>query len=146
MKESRKVAKIIAVMTTTILLLWGSVAVEGKMEKETEALKAAETWLVLVDEGHYVSSWDTAAVFFKKAVTSKEWVRLVEAVRGPLGTLISRNVRTLRYTTTRPGAPDGEYVVILFETSFEGKRNARETVTPMMGTDGVWRVSGYYLK
>jgi hypothetical protein len=45
-----------------------------------------------------------------------------------------------------PGAPDGEYVVIQFEASFEKKKAAVETVTPMVDEDGEWRVSGYYLK
>jgi ribosomal protein S17E len=44
------------------------------------------------------------------------------------------------------GAPDGEYIVIQFETSFENKKAAIETVTPMMDKDWRWRVSGYYIK
>jgi len=48
--------------------------------------------------------------------------------------------------TSMPGAPDGEYVVIQFESSFANKESAVETVTPMKGEDGVWRVSGYYIK
>jgi hypothetical protein len=45
-----------------------------------------------------------------------------------------------------PGAPDGEYVVIQFATSFENKKSAIETVTPMLDSDGEWRVSGYFIK
>ena len=45
-----------------------------------------------------------------------------------------------------PGAPDGEYVVIQFKTSFENKKSGIETVTPMLDKDGKWRVSGYYIK
>jgi hypothetical protein len=45
-----------------------------------------------------------------------------------------------------PGAPDGEYVVIQFETSFENKKSAIETVTPMIEINGGWRVSGYFIK
>jgi hypothetical protein len=45
-----------------------------------------------------------------------------------------------------PGAPDGQYVVIQFETSFENKHNAVETVTPMLEPNGQWRVSGYYIR
>jgi hypothetical protein len=45
-----------------------------------------------------------------------------------------------------PGAPDGQYVIIQFETSFENKQNAVETVTPMLDTDSQWRISGYYIK
>jgi len=45
-----------------------------------------------------------------------------------------------------PGAPDGKYVIIQFETSFENKASAVETVTPMQDADGVWRVAGYFVK
>jgi ribosomal protein S17E len=41
---------------------------------------------------------------------------------------------------------NGVYVVIEFESSFENKKSAVETVTPMMDKDGKWRVSGYYIK
>jgi hypothetical protein len=50
------------------------------------------------------------------------------------------------YTTQLPGAPDGEYVVLQYDTSFEHKKTAIETVTPVMDKDGKWRVSGYYIK
>jgi hypothetical protein len=46
----------------------------------------------------------------------------------------------------RPGAPDGKYVVIRYETSFRNKKAATETVTPMLDADGRWRVSGYFIK
>jgi hypothetical protein len=36
--------------------------------------------------------------------------------------------------------------VIQFETSFANKQRAVETVTPMLDTDGAWRVSGYYVR
>jgi hypothetical protein len=55
-------------------------------------------------------------------------------------------MRTKNYKTSLPGAPDGEYVVIQFGTSFENKKTAIETVTPMLDKDGKWRVSGYYIK
>jgi hypothetical protein len=50
------------------------------------------------------------------------------------------------YTTTLPGAPDGEYVVIQYQSSFGKKNLAVETVTPMLDQDGVWRVSGYFIR
>jgi hypothetical protein len=43
-----------------------------------------------------------------------------------------------------PGAPDGEYVVIQYETQFEHHTPA-ETVTPMLDKDGAWKVSGYFI-
>jgi len=66
--------------------------------------------------------------------------------REPLGKLISRKVANALYTTSLPGLPDGQYVVIQFNTSFENKKSGIETVTPMVDKDGRWRVSGYYIK
>jgi hypothetical protein len=50
------------------------------------------------------------------------------------------------YTTEIPNAAKGEYVIMQFQTSFESKENAVETVTPMLDDEGVWRVSGYYIR
>jgi hypothetical protein len=45
-----------------------------------------------------------------------------------------------------PGAPDGEYVVIQYESQFESKKAAIETVTPRLEKDGSWKAAGYYIK
>jgi hypothetical protein len=66
--------------------------------------------------------------------------------RQPLGKVKSRQLMSRKYTKTLPGAPDGEYVVIQYKSSFENKKVAIETVTPMLDKDGNWRVSGYYIK
>jgi hypothetical protein len=79
-------------------------------------------------------------------VTKQKWTDQLSAVRGPLGKLVSREVKSTEYTTTMPGAPDGEYVVIQYTTSFENKRRAVETVTPMKEKDGSWKVSGYFIR
>jgi hypothetical protein len=115
-------------------------------QAEEKAVRAAETWLALVDDGRYSQSWDTAALLFRSAVTKEQWERALNAVRKPLGSLITRKLMSRRYATSLPGAPDGQYVVIQYETSFEKKKAAVETVTPMLDEDGKWRVSGYYIK
>ena len=113
---------------------------------EKAALTSAGAWLGLVDGGKYAESWDQAAEYFRNAVTKEQWVASLGAVRTPLGKLVSRKLKSKKYTKTLPGAPDGEYVVIEYETQFEKKKSATETVTPMLDKDGKWRVSGYYIK
>ena len=110
------------------------------------AVRAAESWLALVDGGKYDASWDQAAALFKAAVTREQWRQSLTAARKPLGANKSRKLKSATYKTELPGAPDGEYVVIQFEASFASKKNAVETITPMKDKDGVWRVSGYYIK
>jgi hypothetical protein len=115
-------------------------------EKEQAAQQSADAWLVLVDSGKYVESWQQAAQYFKNAVTKEKWEGAMHGTREPLGKMLSRKLRSAQYTTSLPGAPDGEYVVIQYESSFEHKQSAVETVTAMLDKDGQWRVSGYFIK
>lgn len=128
------------------LYIWVGVAIAQGPEKEKAAVAAAEKWLSMVDSGNYEQSWREAAGYFKNAVTEEKWVQSLNAVRNPLGKRISREVKSKIYQTSLPGAPDGEYVVIQFKTSFGNKKSAIETVTPMFEKDGSWRVSGYYIQ
>lgn len=128
------------------LILSVLTAFAADSKKEAAALSAAEKWLTLVDNQKYTESWREAATSFRNAVQPKQWEHSMYAVREPLGNLISRKVKTKVYKSSLPGAPDGEYVVIQFHTSFENKKAAVETVTPMLDKDGIWRVSGYYIR
>ena len=141
-----KPAKICAVIGMVILGLCFSSGALSDEAKEAAAVTAAKTWLALVDEGIYGDSWETAAAYFKSAITKEKWEQMLTAVRSPLGRLVSRELSSKTYTQSLPGAPDGEYVVIQFATSFQNKKSAIETITPMLDNDGEWRVSGYYIK
>lgn len=136
----------IAWLVTVGLIFSGIAALAADSTKEAAALSAAEKWLAMVDSEKYAESWEEAAELFRNAVQPQQWEQSMQGVRQPLGKLVSRKVITKAYKTSLPGAPDGEYVVIQFDTSFENKKAAVETVTPMMDKDGIWRVSGYYIK
>ena len=115
-------------------------------EREKIAREAADSWLQLVDTGNYDESWEEAAEYLRGAVAKEQFRKSLEGVREPLGKVSTRTVKSAKYFTSLPGAPDGEYVVIQYKSSFEKKKEAIETVTPMKEEDGKWRVSGYYIK
>jgi hypothetical protein len=129
-----------------LLLFLTVLGMQAQDKPENLAQQSAEGWLQLVDSGKFGESWDQAASLFKAAVAKEQWDHMVRATRDPLGKLQSRTLKSATYTKTLPGAPDGEYVVIRYDSSFEHKQSAVETVTPMLDKDGVWRVSGYYIK
>jgi hypothetical protein len=120
---------------------WGA---EAK-NPEKAAQDAAQRWLELVDAGRYVQSWGDAAAIFRTAVPPQEWATKVGAVRDPLGPVVSRKQQSAQYTTALPGAPDGQYVVIQYDTVFAHKASAVETVTTMLDKDH-WRVTGYFIR
>jgi hypothetical protein len=113
--------------------------------KEDAAATAARAWLSLVDEGRYAGGWDAAAPVFKRMMTRDQWDRAVHSVRTPLGRCLSRTLTSRRLVDSFPGGPRGPYVVLRFETDFENRRGAVETVTPALGNDAAWRVAGYYI-
>jgi hypothetical protein len=108
--------------------------------------KRALAWLALVDAGKYEESWREAASLFRGAVSQEDWTKMMLGTRKPLGKTLSRKVKSRTYKENLPGAPDGKYVVLEFDTSFENKKTAIETVTPMQEPDGTFRVSGYFIK
>ena len=136
----------ICVVGVLIISLGCSRKPESNPAAEAAAVGAAEHWLGLIDSEEYGASWEESASYFKNAITKEKWEEMMTAARVPLGNLVSRSVSTKQYMTSAPGAPDGEYVMVQFKTSFANKAAAVETVTPMLDTDGIWRVSGYYIK
>ena len=121
-------------------------APETHAAAEKAAVAAAQAWLELLDTAQYAASWDAAAEYFRNAVPKSKWEAQSKAVRGPLGRMRSRKLKSKQFRTTLPGAPDGQYVVVQFDASFEKKKSAVETVTPMLDADATWRVSGYYIR
>lgn len=122
-----------------------SASVSHADEKTDAAVTAAKEWLVLVDAKEFKKSWQTAAPFFKERVKEAAWEEMIATVLNPLGKVETRELLGAEFKTSLPGVPDGEYVVIQFKTRFAHKRDAVETITPMK-TDGLWRVSGYFIK
>jgi hypothetical protein len=112
---------------------------------EKAAIASSSAWLSLVDEGKFSESWDQAAGYFKNAVNKDQWIASLKGGRVPLGKVMTRKLKSKMYTKTLPGVPDGEYVVIMYDTQFENKKSAVETVTPMLDKDGKWRVAGYLI-
>ena len=105
------------VLTLVVCLsLCAAFAVAQGSEKEKTAITAAKKWLSLTDSGNYKRSWMDSAGYFRNAITEERWFQTLTAVRTPLGKLISREVKSAVYESSLPGVPDGEYVVIQFET------------------------------
>jgi len=141
-----KLASAVLVVLFACLAWTQNVTSQSSTKPEDLAQTSAQSWLALTDSGKYAESWQAGSALFKAAITQSKWADALTANRTPLGKVLSRKLKSATYTKTLPGAPDGEYVVIQYDTSFENKKEAVETITPMLDKDGKWRVSGYYIK
>ena len=120
-----------------------ALAAEGD---EAAAEAAAGKWLALCDAGKYPESWREASAFFRGAITEDAWTKALTGIRTPLGPNKSRVRASIIQARQLPGAPDGAYVVLTYDTSFAQKAAAIETVTVMHEKDGSWRLVGYYIR
>ncbi len=102
-------------------------------------------WLTLVDRQQYGDSWGEAGALFRGGITERAWQARIAQVRGPLGAVIKRSLQGQKYTTTLPGLPDGDYDIVRFNTVFEHKAVAVETVVLAKEERG-WKVNGYFIK
>ncbi|OLN25187.1 hypothetical protein DVDV_3568 [Desulfovibrio sp. DV] len=114
--------------------------------EESQAFEAATKWLALCDAGRYPESWREASSFFRGAITETAWTDALTGIRKPLGAVKDRTRQSFVLARSLPGAPDGSYIVLTYDTVFANKANAVETVTFMLDKDGSWRAAGYFIK
>ncbi len=130
-------------MKAIIVLIFAAVLFAEPVSDQ--AASSGEAWLRLIDSGKYADSWKEASTYFRARITEKTWVSMVQGVRAPLGARTSRKLQNITFTKTLPGAPDGSYAVMVFQTSFQNKANAAEQLTVMADGDH-WRAAGYFIR
>jgi hypothetical protein len=108
-----------------------------------EALKAAEDFVRLIDQGRYAESWTRGAKLFQKTITQKEWSVALQLARQPLGAVRSRSLKDERPALDPKGLPKGPYMVVEYNTSFEKAPQSGELLTLMREADGTWKVLTY---
>ena len=138
--------RFIAVVVMCISFAVSASSPKPPQSPETAAAGSAEAWLAKVDSEKYAESWAESAESFRAAVKKEQWPEMMTSVRKPLGKVVSRKLTSKKYTESLPNAPAGKYVVLQFQTTFENKKDAVETVTPVLDKDGKWRTTGYFIK
>lgn len=108
--------------------------------------QVAVQWLAFGEEGNWGATWDNAAALFKSTLDKEQWATKAKAARDPLGKLVDRKLLLVRFEESLPGVPDGEYVIAQFNTRWENKAQSVETVSVVKEPDGMWRVTGYFIK
>lgn len=100
----------------------------------------AGTWLLLVDKGEFITSWDTGARRLQDFVPAGDWKAGLEKARGSFGEMQRRHFVKTKYTNKLQ--PPGHYVVVSYHSQF-AKSPAKESVTVVREADNQWRVLMY---
>jgi hypothetical protein len=104
----------------------------------------AKQCLTLVDDNNYADGYKQMGTLATARVSPDAWTQKISAARTPLGAMSSRNLKDVKMSKTLPGAPDGQYAVVRYDSAFAHKAAAVETVTLVSDKDG-WSVVGYFI-
>lgn len=106
---------------------------------------AAEAWAQLLDRQRWGDSWKASSTLFKSKITEAGWVSTIQPLRSQLGPISSRSLKSVTSANTLPGAPDGDYKIVQFDTAFANKSDAVETVV-LTREGSAWVVGGYFIR
>ena len=101
------------------------------------AARAAEKFLVLVDESRWAESYAATGAQFRALNTLERWSEVSARVRPPLGKLLTRNLVTNEYV---PAPPEG-YRLVKFRSAYASGTQQTESIS-LAWEDGAWKVVG----
>jgi Protein of unknown function (DUF4019) len=113
---------------------------------DRETIEASTKWLALLDAGKTGAAWDSGSPYLKSVVTRTKWIDGITDARKPFGKFVKRTPTKFARSHSMPGAPEGDYSIIEFDTEFENGKRAQEQIIWMLGEREVWSVSGYFIR
>ena len=120
---------------------------QGAQPRDEMAITAAREWVALVDAGQYAEGYDQAGDLFRGSLARDQWAAALGNSRKPHGNVAQRNLKSVVVTKDLSNAPQGKYVVITFETTFQQPTEPLwEVVTTYLNASGQWKVVGYQVK
>jgi hypothetical protein len=124
------------------LVFDGNVVSAANAPSDEEARRTAVEWVALLDSGAYLKAYRQQPPRILSYGHSDQWLSWMRSRRGPLGRSRSRAFFKVTHSHTLTGAPDGNYELVAFKTSFQRKAQCVELVV-LTSETGRWQVSGY---
>jgi hypothetical protein len=107
------------------------------------AVETGQAWMALLDNGSYSQAWEGAAASMHDCVSQADFDNEMQGIRGSLGKVQSRDIKSQRRMVNPAGLPEGDYCFISYTTTFENRPNMAETLMLELEQDGIWRISAY---
>ena len=104
---------------------------------EMTPARAADQFLVLLDEGRWAESFAMTSAEFRRLNTLAVWSEVSQRVRPPLGEALTRDVIADEYV---PAPPNG-YQMVKLRTRYASGKEQTETLS-LVHEEGTWKVAG----
>lgn len=134
------------ILVALLIIFIPRIAEHPDKEKAAAAKAAAEKFLHLVDAGQFAASWQAAAPALQQKVPEEKWVDQLKRTREVTGPLVDRSQSGISYSPSVENSPEGEYILIVYDSNFKNRKGLTENVTVMLDKNKSWRVGGYFIK
>ena len=129
-----------------LLALLTTTSIQAQPAADTQAAqRQALGFLGYLDQGRYADSYAYTGMLIRNQADRSSFAQQIEKARAGVGAMQQRALTDATYSTTVPGAPQGQYVVLHYHTSFANRPDATETLTLDFAKD-YWRLAGYYIR
>lgn len=136
--------KFIKILALTSILAWYSPA-SLKAQNSPPDLTEVYDWIALIDAGRYFQSWQYAGDYFKQNIEAAAWNQVLQATRGELGGVASRELVAFGRKSSIEGMPDGDYLLLKFRTLFAEEEQRHELLFLVEHRESL-KVVGYYIQ
>jgi hypothetical protein len=106
------------------------------------ARAVSSAWLAQIDAGLYSDSYDAECEAMQQQVDKNKWTLVLETLRSPWGSLVSRQETNYSYKPDGVEGLPGPCMLITYNTSFKNFNTVLEIVA-LQWDGGKWRPAGY---
>ena len=135
----------VLIVACIFMILYPLYSDKPDAEKVEQAQPVANAFLAKLDDGKFVESWQGSAALMKDKITQQEWVEKLTKARELSGDLVQRERKSSTYATKIEDSPEGEYIMLIYDSSFKKADDVSEYVTVMLEGEQ-WKVAGYFMQ
>jgi uncharacterized protein (TIGR03067 family) len=114
-------------------------------ETQKEVIKAAESYLSVVDEGKFGSLREMVSSLARPQVTREQVSQIYQKLRDTFGKAQHRTLERVQVYDELPNLPKGRYAVVQYKTDFTRQQGLWEVLLLNVDTDEKWRVNSYQI-
>ncbi|MDA3902500.1 MAG: DUF4019 domain-containing protein [Desulfuromusa sp.] len=115
------------IIAILILLIGISTTVSAKL-LSSAALLTAESFVAAIDNGDFLKAYSSASPDLQLLKPEKQWIDEQSLTFQLLGKPLHRRLMTVDARDIYPGLPDGNYLLVSYQTTTEHKAKAIEVL------------------
>ena len=137
--------KLSRIILATIVLVLLLSSFSFASNSTSQAIVAVEQFIELVDANDFAVAYEGASKLMHLSYSKSDWVEQVKRSALLVGAVQKRKLVSVLSRETYPRFPDGEYLLVYFESQRQHKQKATEVVL-VQQVAGKWQVCTYRLK